>query len=108
MQDTCIVQVYSVGSTDDYGNPVAAYADGSAVACGLRLLRPDEVQASGEVATIEAELRLPLATAVKPLDRIKLTHRYGEVLSAAEVFEVVGPVKRGPSGLVVRLARSNV
>jgi len=103
MQDTCVIHAYS-STTDAYGNPTPAYTPGAALACGLEHVRPDEVQGSGEVAVIDAHLRLPLGTGLDTRDRVEITHRYGEALAASQMFEVVGPVKRGPSGLVVELA----
>ena len=100
MQDTCVVQVYSE-SADAYNNPEASYADGSAIDCGVEHVNPDEVQESGEVPTIDVRIRLPLDTTIDVRDRIKVTHRYGSALATAQVFEIEGPVQRGPSGLVV-------
>lgn len=102
MQDTCVVLAYS-SSADAYGNPTATYTAGSAISCGLELVDPDEEQASGEVPTIDARLRLPMGTTIDERDRIRVTHRYGEALSSAQTFEIEGPVKRGPSGLVLDL-----
>lgn len=103
MQDTCKVGVYSSGSTDGYGVPNPTYTYGSALQCGLEHVRPREVQASGQVAVISARLRLPIGTLIATRDRIQVTHRYGAALASAQVFEIVGPPERGPSGLVVNL-----
>lgn len=106
MQDRCRIGAYR-STLDGYNNPVAEYVYGELTACGLQLVRPDEVQGSGEVPEIGVELRLPLGTTLDTKDRIMVTHRYGEALETSQIYEVVGPVKRGPSGLVVRLALSN-
>jgi hypothetical protein len=104
MQDTCRIGVYSA-SPDAYNNPEAVYDySGAAVACGLEHLNPNELQGTGEVPVIEARLRLPLTTSVKETDRIRVTHRYGGDV-AGEDYEIVGPARRGPSGLVLDLRR---
>lgn len=102
MQDTCLILAYSATS-DDYGNPDPTYTAGSALACGFEPVRPRELQESGEVPVIDARLRLPIGTTLDERDRMRMTKRYGETLSPAEDFEIVGPVMRGPSGLVVGL-----
>lgn len=101
MQDTCLILAYS-STTDTYGNPVAYYAPGDATSCGLEHVNPREVQASGEVPVIQARLRLPIDTSIDERDRVQITHRYGGAVTA-QTFEIVGPVKRGPSGIVLNL-----
>jgi len=103
MQDTCVVMAYEE-TRDTYNNPSPDYVDrAESTACGLEYRTPNEVQDSGRVPVIEPWLRLPIDTVLDPRDRIRVTDRYGVELADAPVFEVVGPVKRGPSGLVVRL-----
>lgn len=105
MQDTCVVLTYS-STDDDYGNPVATYTAGASMICGVREMGPREVQASNLVPQIDVQLRLPIDTELDPRDRIRITGRYAEgsifeeALTAVD-YEIVGPVKRGPSGLVV-------
>lgn len=100
MSDTCKVQVWSA-EADDYGGADPTYTAGGALSCGVKQKRPREVQAEGEVPVIDCEIRLPIDTTLDPRDRIELTHRHGEALAASEIYEIVGPVMRGPSGLVV-------
>jgi len=106
MQDTCQVLVYS-SAADGYGNPSPTYTAGDAIACGLELVSPSEKQASGDVPVIDARLRLPIDTTIDERNRIQVTHRYGEELDTAQIFEIEGPVKRGPSGLVLDLRLSD-
>jgi hypothetical protein len=102
MQDVCRVGAYQ--SVDDaYNNPTPTYVYGAEVVCGLDLLRADEQHASGEVPVITAILRLPLATVIDERDRIRIEQRYNEALTTPIVFEIEGPVDRGPSGLVLDL-----
>ena len=98
MQDVCRVGAYT--STDDgYNLPTVTYVYGTEQICGLDLMRPDEQHASGEVPVIDAVLRLPLATVIDERDRIRIEERYNEALTTPMVFEIEGPVDRGPSGI---------
>jgi hypothetical protein len=100
MYDTCKVLAYSA-IQDALGNPDVTWTAGSALACGFEPVKPGEVHGSGDVPVIDGRVRLPIGTSVDEQDRIRMTHRYGEVLASSEDYEVVGPVMRGPSGLVV-------
>jgi len=99
MMDTCIIQKFS--STDsDLGDPVASYTDGDAISCGLNNRGGREVQDADMTTLItDATIRLPIGTEVEMQDRVKVTHRFG--VAAVSTYEVVGPVRRGPSGLQV-------
>ncbi len=98
MQDTCIISVYS-STPDDWNNPDPTYTAGSAIACGVEQVSPDEVQQSGQVPEIDATIRLPIGTTITPEDTVTITHRYGVALSPNEIYNVIGPVRRGPSGV---------
>lgn len=99
MMDTCIIQAYS-SADDDYGEPIASYTDGEAISCGLNNRGGREVQDSDMTTLItDATIRLPIGTEIEPQDRVKITHRFG--VAAVSTYEVVGPVRRGPSGLQV-------
>ena len=102
MQDVCRVGAYQ-SADDGYNLPGATYVYGVEVVCGLELVRPTEEMASGEVPVINAHLRLPLATAIDERDRIRVEQRYNEALATPQVFEIEGPVERGPSGVVLQL-----
>lgn len=102
MQDVCRVGTYQ--SVDDaYNLPDPTYVYGDEVTCGLELVQPTEEMASGEVPVINAHLRLPLATVIDERNRIRVEQRYNEALTTPQVFEIEGPVKRGPSGLMLEL-----
>jgi head-tail adaptor len=107
LQDTCIIQSYAM-TLDAYGAEVATYTDGSAIDCGLNMTPARERRtAEMNVERIDATIRLPLATSIKTTDRVKVTYRFGVILSTALVFEVVGSIRRGPSGLQVDLLAVN-
>lgn len=113
MQDEGWVYTYTPTAVNAYNLPVAAYVKaGSATSCGFKPTA-NEVQRSGEVGTIDAELRLPIDTAIAEHDLFLLTKRYGVALAdtskvngstvTGQLYSVFGPPERGPSGLVVKL-----
>ncbi len=105
MQDLCVVLGYGEMG-DGYGLPKPVWgANPVEVECGLELVGPDEEQGTGEVAVIDARLRLPVGTVVDVRDRVMVIERYGEELGASDVllFEIEGPAQRGASGLVLSL-----
>ena len=52
----------------------------------------------------DATIRLPIASTPDPIDRIKITKRFGEDTTDI-VFEIVGPIQRGPSGIRLLLKK---
>jgi len=107
MQDVCRIGVYQE-NRDTYGNPDTSSPEdlwhyGEEQACGLEHVRNRETQSSGDVPVIDARLRLPIDVDVGDKDRVRIEQRYGEALTVAQVFEIEGPVRRGPSGLVLGL-----
>lgn len=103
MMDTCIVQAYS-RTLSSKGSPVETWADGSAIVCGLEMTAGRESRrANMTVNPYDATIRLPIGTAIKATDKVKVTHRFGVALTIPMVFDVVGEVRRGPSGLQVDL-----
>jgi len=105
MMDTCVIQAYS-STQNSYGEEVVTYTDGTALACGLDM-RPGNERHSTQYTTTEydATIRLPIATAPDVRDRIKITKRFGETLSTVLVFEITGPIQRGPSGIRMQLKK---
>lgn len=113
MQDEGLVYVYMPTAVNAYNLPVAAYAEMDRVTpCGFKPTA-SEVQRSGEVGAIDAELRLPIGTEITEHDLFLLTKRYGVTLAdsstvngstvTGQLYSVFGPPERGPSGLVVKL-----
>lgn len=108
MMDTCRVLSYS-SSPDLWGQPQPTYTPGPAIPCGYepvggvgqKEIRLDEKT----LATITATLRLPITTAITQRDRIEITHRHGEALSPTVTLEVIGSIRRGPSGLLIDVNR---
>lgn len=100
MQDTCRIGVYR-SVEDGYNNPTPEYVYSEALACGVEHVRVDEVQGTGAVPELDARIRLPIETVIDERDRVMVTKRYGVAIANPAIYEIEGPVKRGPSGLVL-------
>ncbi len=104
MRDRCVLEI-AANAPHAYGYGLA-YSAGAALACGLHMSPSREVMESGQVAMPDARLRLPLGTNVTGVDRVRVTHRYGALLSTPLVYDVIGLPERGPSGLQLNLRLS--
>lgn len=102
MMDAAIVLTRAAAS-GDYGYGPATYTAGSTLACGFDP-KPREVMGDTQVEMSDGRLRLPIATTVTHLDRVKVTKRFG-VTTPAQTYEILGQPRRGPSGLVLNLRR---
>ena len=106
MMDACEVGSHADGAKDRFGHRTDGYTWGAAIRCGLSFYAQasgsDEVQ-SGEVEQTTHILRLPKSASIKARDRVRVTARFGETLTAPLLFDVVGPPLTGPSGTVVNL-----
>jgi len=100
MQDTCRIGAYR-STEDGYNNPTREYVYGELTECGVEHVQVDEVQGTGAVPAIDARIRLPIATTIDERDRVMVTHRYGVEITDPAIYEIEGPVKCGPSGLVL-------
>lgn len=105
MLDTCVRLVYTEGAADAYGKPVVSHVAGDTLACGFHPSNSREALDGAEVVLTDGALRLPVGTPMDARDRIRLTRRYGATLSTPYEFEIVGEPLRGPSALVLSLAR---
>jgi head-tail adaptor len=105
MMDTVVRQTYSATS-NSYNEDVVTYTDQTAIKCGLDM-RPGSERHTSNYTALEydATMRLPITTTIDARDRLKITKRFGETLTTALVFEIVGPVQRGPSGIRLLLKR---
>lgn len=104
MADVCLILTRSL-ATDGYGGEVETFTPGSAVYCGFQATSKREVQEQGQVVMAEAELRLPIGTAVTSQDRVRITYRLGTLLATPVDYEVIGHPTQGPSGLKLTLRR---
>lgn len=106
MLDTGNIQPVSA-STDTFGQVVETWPTNSAdLAVGLDM-RPgtERIGADMTLTEYDAILRMPITAAPSVRDRIRITKRFTETLSTALVFEIVGPIQRGPSGIRILLRR---
>jgi hypothetical protein len=114
MMDRCTILSFTAGAADERGLPTVTYvAAATNVPCGLQHSRQNdeamgETGAGTQVPMFDGTLRLPISTVIKATDRVSITHRFGVALAAAELYELVGNPRRGPSGLLGRVKRVTV
>jgi hypothetical protein len=105
MQDTGRVWAHAE-SAGDYGASKVVYTPGAVTVCGLDMTGGRNVRKDDYTAPIvDARLRLPIGTVIRPHDKFEVITRYGEFLTPALFYEVDGPARIGPSGIVVDLRR---
>ena len=99
MMDTCKLGTCTQTS-DTHGQLVETFAYGADVICGLDM-RPGSERHGVDhtVLQYDATVRLPFASAPDAKDRIKVTKRHGTALAADQVYNIVGPIQKGPSGV---------
>jgi hypothetical protein len=108
MMDTCKRLVY--GRTfNSFNEPIEAWtAATTAIICGLDMKAGNEIdKTTMTIVEYDAILRLPIATIVDPKDRIQITKRFGESITAID-YEIVSPIQRGPSGVRVLLRKVEI
>jgi hypothetical protein len=105
MFDAYTPQTYA-RTFDAFGQEVVTYTDGAAAICGLDQ-RPGSERHGDDSTKIQydATLRLPITSTPDVKDRVKITKRFGETLATAIVYEVAGPIMRGPSGIQLLLRK---
>ena len=104
--DTCVTQA-CVETADTFGELVQTWpADSAAVVCGLDM-RPGAERHGMDKTVLEydATIRLPITTAPGAKDRVKITKRFDEALVVPLVYDIVGSIQRGPSGIRLLLKR---
>lgn len=109
MMDMAIIQRHGY-TANDLNEQVSAWTDdATSTIIGISQAITNEQRNSDmTVLPWDATARLPVTVSLDAKDRIKVTHLFGEALSAAVVYEVFGPIRRGPSGLQVRLKKVQV
>lgn len=104
MQDTCTINTYSE-TVNSYGAVVGAWSAGTAQVCGLDMRGGKEVHGNDNTIVItDATIRLPFDTVVDMRDHITVTHRFGVAITPI-VYGIVGPIRRGPSGIRLDLQK---
>ncbi len=106
MLDTCKIQS-RVLTGNDFGEQVESWpVDGEETICGLEMSPGSERHtAEGNTIQYDAILRLPLETQINPVDRVKITKRFGVRLETALVYEIMSPIQQGASGIRYALRR---
>lgn len=108
MMDECKLQVYS-RTFDAFGDPVDTWTPAtSSIICGLDMKAGNEIDRT-TMTTInyDAILRLPINTVLDPKDKIQITKRFDESITAL-MYEIVSPIQRGPSGIRILLRKVEV
>jgi head-tail adaptor len=105
MLDTCVIQTYG-RTINSFGEPVETWTDAvGTTACGLDMRPGSETWGADKtVVTYDATLRMPITTTIDVKDRVKITKRFDEAITAV-VYEIYGPIQRGPSGIRLLLKR---
>lgn len=106
MMDICKLQAV-VETADTFGELVQTWpADGAELTCGLDM-RPGSERHGVDNVILEydATLRLPITSTPDVKDKIKITKRFDEALVVPLVYEIVGTIQRGPSGIRLLLKR---
>jgi hypothetical protein len=107
MLDTCTINTWHA-TQDDYGTEINVPIVRAGVACGLDVSgggQQEQRRDDGTVAVIIATLRMALADgeSITAKDSITVTHRNGEALTPPLTYGIDGPVRRGPTGIVLGL-----
>lgn len=106
MMDTCNLQA-CVQTADTFGELVETWpVDGADLVCGLDM-RPgsERHRTENTILVYDATLRLPITATPDAKDRVKITKRFDEALGTPLVYDIVGPIQRGPSGVRLLLRR---
>jgi hypothetical protein len=105
MGDRCRIYRRVSGSKNSYGQPAITYGTAVPSVCGYDPTATGEVLQGNETVTVDAVLRLPIATQIGAADRVELYQRLGRTLTPPLTFDVVGMPEPGPSALVVSVKR---
>ena len=108
MLDECVIMVYTPGTSNEFNEADSpSYTASDPVFCGLDM-SPASEKHGADMAVIEydAILRIPIpaASSLKETDRVRITARFGENPDTLD-YEIVSPIRRGPSGLRVLLRK---
>jgi hypothetical protein len=102
MMDTCVIMTHST-LLDSYGADSQVFTDGLPTICNVDMtVVMENRKADMTVEKIDATIRLPIGTVIKPADRVRITARYGIAVMPIEL-EVVGAIRMHVTGLVVDL-----
>ena len=101
MMDTCVIYRVTEKTKDKRGTYVFAFDEGTESICGLETAHWDNMNTASQsgirLTEVDAVLRLPLGTVVKPDDEIEIVKRFGEDVEPAR-YRVDRFTNNGPSG----------
>lgn len=105
MMDICVFQTQSY-TANSFNEQVESWVDATSSICGLDMKSGSERRGVDNILVqYDAVLRLPITTVVDEKDKIKVTHRFGELLTIPLIYEIVSPIQRGASGIRILLKR---
>ena len=98
MMDTCVIYRVTSRTKNARGEQIKTFDIGTESICGLQMEPTAKEYGSAFIeANIDAILRLPLGTEVKPDDEIEIVKRFGERIQPRR-YEVERYTNDGPSG----------
>jgi hypothetical protein len=106
MQDTCL-HLACTTTNNEYGMPDESWSEALAYPCGFDPMVRPEAMPETDVPMTDAKLRISIDVqgVINEHDRLRITHRFGVLLSAPLDYEIVGLPERGPSGLMFSLKK---
>lgn len=103
MMDECTILAYS--STTVSGEVQDGWAaGGTPIACGVNTKKSKEIHREDlSIVRTDAQIRLPIGTAIEPRDRIQVLSRFGVTEDEQLIYGIEGEPMKGPSGLLLDL-----
>jgi hypothetical protein len=106
MQDECVIGRFSITPNSMNEQVRTITYELTPTTCGLDMRTGIERHsAQFTTLTYDASVRLPITVTVDKKDQIKITKRFGETLAVPLIYEIVGPIQRGPSGIRLLLKK---
>lgn len=106
MQDIYHRMAFTAGQDAHNQETAAPVEDQTDRLFGLEM-QPGSEPARDKVIELrwDATGRFPLDAEFDTRDQVKVIKRYGEVLAVPLVFDIVGPIQRGPTAVRLRLSK---
>lgn len=105
MMDRCRIYPFERWEKDSFGARKKIFGEPLDSICGLKMTldQKDPKKDRYQAVEADAELRLPLAVEIEPLDEIEITHRFGTAQTKSHRYEMLKFESRGVSGQRVLL-----
>lgn len=88
-------------SRGEYRNG-AWIADIPSIACGVDISGVGENTDGSQSGDAEIRIRFPVGTDISSLNRVGIVSMRGRTLAAWEIYNIVGPVQNGATGLIAK------